>query len=365
MKSCFLRCLLIGVLLAGGAVLAAEPVVAPVAINDLALSGEIQGENIVFTMDFNVERASRKSVVPLLLGDVAYLDGKLPGKAELVRDGAQYVLKLEPSILSFLGGGRQAVTCRFASRAEKDGDWRRTSFQIPAAGVRKISVLCDRDDLEIKFPGALNVQRVKTKEGRAQVTAFLGVSNRFEVAWKPEIRKFESELVATCDAQSLATASVGALRVETMFTYRVIQGRLTKLALALPEVNVTQVQGEDILDWKIDRTDAAHPKLLVTLSRPREDVYRLRVESEMALAQFPCKFNLPALEPENVLRTSGFLAIGTDSAIKLQVTKAAGLTQVDWRRSRLRWVRPVLSARRCRPDPSFRISMPTCPTRWR
>ena len=44
----------------------------------------------------------------------------------------------------------------------------------------------------------------------------------------------------------------------------------------------------------------------------------------MVLPQFPTKFNLPALAPDGMLRTSGFLMIGTDSAIKLQVNKAGG-----------------------------------------
>jgi len=94
-------------------------------------------------------------------------------------------------------------------------------------------------------------------------------------------------------------------------------------------VNVTQVRGEDIQDWSIDRTDPKKPKLIVTLGRPKDKGYSLQVESEMVLPQFPSSFDLPVLSPFGVIRTSGFLMIGTDSAIKLQVERAAGLTQVD------------------------------------
>ena len=320
-------CTALATVLAASSAIAQEQAVSPpadlVAVSDLTLEGEIQGENITFTLTFQAYPQQKNAILPLIVGDVAYLDGKLPGNAELMREGDRYLLK-------FTSTRSRSVMCRFASRPVKDGEWRQTGFSIPASSVRKLSVICDRDDLEVRFPGALDVKRQKNKDGKMQVTAFLGVSGRFEVGWKPEIRKLESELAVTCEANTITTASVGALRVDTMFTYRIIQGALGKLTLQLPDVvNITQVYGEDIQDWHIEKGSNAAPRLVVALGRPKEDVYKLQVESEMALPKFPSKFNLPVLVPEGVLRTSGFLTIGTDSAIKLQVNKASGLTQID------------------------------------
>lgn len=290
-------------------------------VDNLSLTGAIEGENITFSLEFDVE-AEKGSELPLVVGDVAYLDGVLPKYAELAREGDTYFLR-------FRKDRDGHVAFRFASRPQKNADWRRTGFTIPSSSIRKLAVTCDRDDLEIRFPGALRVTRAKAVDGRTEVTAYLGVSGKFEVAWKPEVKKLESDLVVSCDANTIATASVGALRLDTVFTYRVIQGMLGKLTLQLPDVNVTQVRGEDIQDWSIDRTDPKEPKLLVSLSRPKEDIYRLQVEGEMVLPEFPCTSDLPVFTPESVLRTSGFLMIGADSAIKLQITKVAGLTQVD------------------------------------
>lgn len=302
---------------------------ADVAVGGLTLEGTIEGENIVFSLTFDVDVKASNVSIPVVVGDVAYLDGKLPRGSELVREGDKYVLKMG-SAGGFLGlgSGSKSVTLRFASRAVKNGEWRSTAFSIPMASVRKLSIICDRDDLEVTFPGALDVKRMKSKDGKTQVTAYLGVTGKFEVGWKPQIRKLESELVVACEANSIAMASVGALRLDSILTYRIIQGSLVKISLDLPEINVTQVRGEDIQDWKIEKKDGKS-KLLVALSRPKEGVYRLQVEGEMVLAKFPCKFNLPVITPENVLRTSGFLMMGTDSAIKLQVGKAGGLTQID------------------------------------
>ena len=312
---------LMAMLVMCGAAHAAEPV----KVKDLTLDGKIEGENIVFTLKMKAEGLRKGTALPLVLGDVAYIDGRIPSSCEVTREGDQYMLVHKGG----WGGSSADIEFRFASRPVKNGDWRETSFSIPSASIRKLSVECDRDDLEVKFPGALDVQRQQTKDKKTIVTAFLGLTGKFAVNWKPEIKKFDSELVVSCEASTIATASVGALKIDSIFTYRVIQGELSNLTLALPDVNVTQVRGENIQEWKLDKSDPKSPKLIVNLSRPEENVYRLQVESEMVLPKFPSKFDLPVFTPQNVLRTSGFLLVGTDSAIKLQVSKIAGLTQID------------------------------------
>jgi len=316
------RMLLTGAILVFALGGAAGEVELPVHVSKLTLDGQIDGENIVFTLAMDAEVNRDDTILPLVVGDVAYLDGDFPRSTELVRDGNRYVLRYDRD-------RHERVSFTFASRAVKEGDWRRTSFEIPAASIRKLSVICDREDLEIRFPGALQVDAGQDQDGRKKVTAYLGTSRRFEVRWKPEVKRLEGDLVASCDANTIATAGVGALRLDTILTYRIIQGRLATMAIDLPDVNVTQVIGQDIQDWRIDRSDPDRPRLVIGLSRPREDTYRLKVESEMILPAFPCAFRLPVLVPRDVIRTSGFLLAGADSAIKLSAEKAGGLTQVD------------------------------------
>ncbi len=286
-------------------------------VSNFSLEGEIDGENITFDLRFSVDDLPRKAQIPLVIGDVAFLEGSFPKGAELVRKDNSYILHM----------GRQRrgdVVFRFASRPEKKGDWRQTRFSLPSAAIRKLSVICDRNDLDVRFPGALDIQRDQTQKGATRVTAFLGVVEAFEVAWKPEVRRLDSELVVVCDANTIATASVGALRLDTVFSYRIIQGDLRSLSIDIPAVNVIQVRGDDIKEWQIERQQDGSSRLNVVLSRPQESLYRLRVESEMFLPKFPSAFVLPVLAPREVLRTSGFLMIGTDSAIKLAITRASG-----------------------------------------
>ncbi|MFH0909576.1 MAG: hypothetical protein V1929_12520 [bacterium] len=293
-----------------------------VIVSDLQVTGRIDGENVTFNLSFSADVKKRGTELPLVEGDVAYLGDKLPDDVVLARHGKQMVLRFDAR-------GRQKVSFDFASVPRRDGDWRQTGFTVPAANVRKLTMICDRDDLEVAFPGALKVDRNATN-GSSSVTAYLGVSDQFQVRWKPQVRQLDAELVVACDANSIAVARVGALKLDTIFTYRIVQGALNQVSLSLPAgLNITQVSGTDIREWRIDEDAAKSRTLLVTLSRPQEERYLLRVESELVLPEFPCSFDLPAVRPLDVIRTSGFLMMGTDSAIKLLVNKAMGLTQVD------------------------------------
>jgi hypothetical protein len=293
-------------------------------ISELTIHGEIEGENVVFTLAFTVDAQVKPCQVPLVAGEIACRESDLPRGAVLARDaGGCFWLTLDSR-------GRQSVKLVFAGRPVKEGDWRRTRFAMPLAAIREASVQCDRDDLEVNFPGALSVKRQKTTKGKTVVTAFLGIGEDFEMRWKPEIKKLEAERVVECVANMIASAGVGALRVDTILSYRVVQGSLNKLTVTLSSnINVTQVRGEDIQDWSIDRKNPAQPLLTVSLSRPKDAQYMLQINGEMVLPEFPCKFNLPAFVPRDVIRANGFLTVGTDSAIKLLVDQALGLTQID------------------------------------
>ncbi len=300
-----------------------EPPGPPVRIGRLALTGEIHEENAVFTLAFEAKVRTADARLRLVAGPVAYLDGELPPGGKLEREADAYYL-------TFPGRGTHAVAFRFAARPVKKGDWRETGFALPEATVRSLTLTCDRADMEVQFRGALNVERTPGAGGHAVVSAFLSAGSDLGMQWKPQVRKLDADLVVACDANSIATARVGALQLHSFYTYRVVQGSLQRLRLELPAgLNVTQVRGADIREWSIEEEPGGARVLVVVLARPKDRAYTLGVESERVLSDFPCRFDFPVLAPRDVIRASGFLLIGADSAIKLLVDKAAGLTQID------------------------------------
>ena len=314
-----LQMLMMGFVLFAGVGIAAE---SDVKVSNLSVDGQIDGENITFVLSFQADVSARSVDIPLVVGDVAYMDAELPRNTKVQRSGQSFILK-------DVKRGKHTIKFRFASRPAKQGPWRQTSFNIPMSNIRKLAVECDRSDLEVVFADALSVKRAKNEKGKTTVTAFLGLSQKFDVRWKPEVKQLEAELVVSSDANTIVTASVGVMRVDSIFTYRIVQGRLEKLRLSVPEgMNVTQVKGNDIQQWTLDEKGGKRD-LLITLSRAQEGVYRFQVDAERILPTFPTDVTVPVVAPRDVIRASGFVMFGTDNAIKLVVNKAGGLTQVD------------------------------------
>jgi hypothetical protein len=299
------------------------PAPAPVEIAELQLTGKIAGENATFTLAFTAQVNQPGAEIAVARGATSWLGGDLPASVRLLRDGDGYRFR-------FTRAGRQNVTFTFASRARQDADWRQVRFAVPEATVRRVAVTCDRPDLDVRIAGAAHVRR----DGGAALTALLPPGAEFAMSWKPEVRRLDGELMVACDANTVAIARVGALQLNTILQYRIAQGTLEQLELAVPaNLQVTQVRGADIREWGLRAPaagQAAADRLLtVTLNRPQDTTYTLMVEGEVTLPAFPAKAALPFLTPRKVIRTSGFLLLGADSAIKLLVTKATGLTQVD------------------------------------
>jgi len=292
-------------------------------VKAVTVTGEVKGENVTFTIDLTVDVNRRGSVLAVADGALVYTEGTLSDRIELQRNGAQYALK-------FASRGEQHVKLTFAVAPERQGEWRQARFAIPETIVRQITMLCDREDLDIQFDSAVQMERHRNQAGQTEVMAYLTPGVPVNVRWKPQVRKLEGELAVTCDGKTVALASVGVLKLNTLFTYRIVQGMLDKMTLAVPDqLNVTQVVGADIREWRLETLPAGGRRLNVVLSRPQERTYTLRVEGERVLPPFPCKFDLPVVVPENVIRANGFLLLGTDSAVKLMVGRAAGLSQID------------------------------------
>jgi hypothetical protein len=307
---------------------AAEP-----KIRDVTLDGTIVGENVTFTLKLGFEELPRGALLQLVEGPVALLDSVLPSGTEVRRDGDKLLLFCLPKGGGWFGGGTQPLTGKlsltFAARVTAAGDWRRSQFAIPVSPIRPVSILGDRPDLEVRVEGARDIKRDAAEGNHSRTHAFLGPDTRVGVAWKPEIRQLDAELMASCEVTSVGSIGAGALRLRTTYTYQVAQGALSELVFDMPDVTITQVGGTDIQDWRVDRTRPKALQLRVTLGRPQRGAYTLTVECERPLPAFPCTLPLPVIAPANVIRAGGSLLLGTDSAIKIQPVTPVGLTQTD------------------------------------
>ncbi|MBI1367350.1 MAG: hypothetical protein GC162_01710 [Planctomycetes bacterium] len=309
--------------LAATAAHADEPAADP--IDQMKIIGQIDGANIAFGLSFDVNHASRDKTYALITGDVVLAQISTNGRDRVTYDADQKTYRL-----AWPERGQYHVDATFAARPAviEGGAWREATFTVPASRVRELKVIADRTDLEVRFDGALRQERT-VEDGHLVVTAILGPGKPFTVRWKPQVQALDAALMLSSRANTIARITPAALRLDTIFTFDIAQGRLSELAFDVPAgVSVTQVRGGHIRDWKLTPT-ATGQRLDVTLNAAQTNRYDLQLIAEMVLPKFPAQVALPVIAVTGDARTSGHLAIGTDSAIALVVKQTSGLSQID------------------------------------
>ncbi len=314
--------LVAGCMIVFGFSMLAQDAAAQVTVRSLELQGVIRDDNAVFELTFNAQVAQAADRLLLLEGEVAVIEFEPPPGVALERDGDRFVLRFEDR-------GRNEIAIRFAARAARLAeDWREVRFALPDALVRRVAVTGDRPDIEIAFEGVL--PDVVEEGDQPVFGGLLKPQQTFAMRWQYRARKLEGELVASCDANTIAIARVGVLRTDTLLTVHIAQGELREILLEIPEtLNVTQVRGVDIREWRQESKTEDTRLLRVTLNRPKDTVYHLGIDAEIVLPEFPATFDFPVLVPQQMIRTGGALLVGTDSAVRLIVGRIAGATQVD------------------------------------
>ncbi len=298
--------------------LLAHGAVAEVGIRQVDLEGRISKEELALRLRFEAEVDDAPARMLVLDGMVLPTEMKLPRGAQLILEEGAYYLEFEKN-------GRQEVSIDFEAKVFSSGQKRATVFGVPAAAVRQMVVETADADCSVEVADAPKTERLDDRHLRI----FLPPTGALRVGWRPELEKLSGELVATCESTLVGSAKVGALLLQGRFDYAIPQGRMKGISLALPDgLNIIQVVGEDVLSWDV-RGEAGDRHLAVELSRPQEGRYLLALQAELPLADFPCSFSFPVIEPEGVIRANGVVLVGTDSTLKLLVDDLGGLTQVE------------------------------------
>ncbi|MHC4884628.1 MAG: hypothetical protein ACYTGH_06035 [Planctomycetota bacterium] len=228
----------------------ARPVRIP-SIDELAIRGVIDGRNLTFTLDFEVKTVFSSPLLPLIQGDVV-LDTLDAGDEAILQYGGMNEKGRKGYLLGWKRPGTHTVSATFAARAQalsKGSEWKQAIFTVPGSRVRNLQVTCNSTDLEILFPGALRVHR-EVKNETLTVTAILGPGKPFCVRWKPQVQELDGELVLSSRVNSIAHLSPSALRVDSLFSYMISQGKLEELRFQVPkDLSITQVRGASIRNW--------------------------------------------------------------------------------------------------------------------
>ncbi|MBI4845661.1 MAG: hypothetical protein HY810_04205 [Candidatus Omnitrophica bacterium] len=295
-------------------------------ISEADYKGAINGDIVLINADFKIDIMHEHAInIPLFSKEVAIVKKNLPKGVLLIQSQDRYELFLP-------GKGSYSVQMQFTALVEQKSDRKILKIGINPASVSKLSLLFAGTDLDIQTLSSISAQ-IKPKGKETEFTAFLGASKSIEVSWfaKPTALA-KAELLFNSENNSLINIAPGLVRTKTFLNYKIIQGRLSRFSVSLPQdVNLLTVRGENLKNWNV-RKEKNKQLLDLELTKEANDSYQLVLETEEIKDKIESIYNytVPDIVSLNTQRESGNFAVMIKDDLKIRsIYKSAGLSQLD------------------------------------
>ncbi len=212
------------------------------------------------------------------------------------------------------------VDLSFAA-AVRDGDWKSLDFRLPAGTIVPLSI--EGLPTPITFdPKAAVVPDATSHRG------FLAADGHASLGWRQTRESGTDALSFTSNEQTDVRVGAGLLRQTARLDFRVLQGKLPSVRVALDGPGeILGVEGDNVVGWQVV-PDGEARALEVRLSRPIERSASFVVRSQAPLGTFPVTAAPLRFTPDGGLRHSGTVRITNDGAVRLEVAATTGLLQL-------------------------------------
>ncbi len=212
------------------------------------------------------------------------------------------------------------VDLRFAA-AVRDGEWKSLDFRLPAGAI--VPLVIEGLPTPVTFdPRAAVVPDADSHRG------FLAADGHAALGWRQTRETGADALSFTSHEQTDVRVGAGLLRQTARVDFRVLQGKLPAVRLALDGPGeILGVEGTNVLAWQVV-PDGDRRVLEVRLSRPMERTGSLVVRSQSPLGTFPVTTAPLRLTPEGGVRHSGTVRVSNDGAVRLEIATTTGLLQL-------------------------------------
>ncbi|HVV72013.1 MAG TPA: hypothetical protein VHI52_11020, partial [Verrucomicrobiae bacterium] len=181
-------------------------------------------------------------------------------------------------------------------------------------------------ETEIDFEGAARPERAGDT-----IKSYLPADGHVRLSWKQAHAEGEGKLFYAAEMLSQLSVSPGLVRQTALVDFKVMQGEMSGVVVrVLGEGEVTRVQGEQILSWNLEKgTESGERRLVVRFNQPQKDHFALQLQSQTTVGAFPQAVDVMRFQPANATRFAGYFRILNDGAVRLEVLRAAGLSQIS------------------------------------
>ncbi len=298
---------------------------APVELTGFEFNGRLadDGKSVVFAVEGTAKVAKKEASIILLSGQAA---------ASTLPKNPAYAVQLVPHgknavayELTFNRTGSFPVSFEFIAPVTREKEWKRLNFQVASGAVSPLRI---HGLPEVEFRHDTSVAPRLGPAVADAWSGFIPASGQCHLAWKESRKIGEGKLFFSTTAKVESTVSAGLLRQNHAIDYRVLQGELESLSIAIQgEGEILDVQGTNVVGWTIvDEGD--YRCLEIRLSQAIKDNGQIHVRSQLPLDAFPVRVAGMRLTPRGAVRHSGFIRLSNQGSVRLEPTGLEGLTQL-------------------------------------
>jgi hypothetical protein len=291
-----------------------------VTLKDFKLVGDLTNGQAVFTLTATarVER-SKGATLELLSGAVALAE---------VNAHPQWRLRAESNrfVLAFDRSGEFPLRVQFYAAVRQTDQWKSVEFGVAPAAVQPVVLRGLAADTQFEFAGAARPERKD-----ADFVSFLPANGQVKLSWKEARPEVEGKLFFAAEMLSQISLGPGLMRQVALLDLKVMQGELPRVVLLLRgNGEVTRVQGDQVLAWRLEPGAAADERrLTVQFNQPQKEQCSLLIQLQTPLGAFPQAADAVQLRPEGATRFAGYCRVVNDGAVRLEVVQATGLSQIS------------------------------------
>jgi hypothetical protein len=297
-----------------------DPEAQHVTLSGFRLRGRVRDSQVAFVLNATAHvKNSRGGRLALLSGGAALTTLQLPAEVRLGFENDQVIAQ-------FPKPGAYPIELGFDAAVRSTNGWQTTDFAVAPSALQPLTIEGLEPDAELRLEDTARPQ-ASTNGG---FTSFLPANGRVRLAWKSARAEAQGKLFFAAQAMTQISLSPGLMRQVTALQLQVLQGELDRLTLRLSgNAGVTRVQGSSVLAWTIEEASPGNPRRLrIQFNAPQKGRADLTIQLEQSLASFPLAIDTPQLAPEGATRFSGHLQVVNEGAVRIEVTRSAGLSQI-------------------------------------
>jgi hypothetical protein len=229
-------------------------------------------------------------------------------------------------VLVFDKPGDFPLQFKFNATVHQNAGWNAVDFRVAPSALQPILLQGLAGDTQFQFAGAARPER----KGN-EFASFLPPDGAVKLSWKTAAKETEGKLFYSAEMLSQIRVAPGLMQQAALFQCKVMQGELNGLTLLLHgDGEVTRVQGEQVLAWKVEPgANAGERRLVVQFNEAQKNQFSLFVETQTPIGAFPQTVEAMQLNPEGATRFAGYFRIVNEGAVRLEVAQARGLSQVS------------------------------------